>query len=110
MAALSPQHRKLRDFARRATKGQRGSSAFLQIWDERIREDPGSAPEVLIQLGYAMILDQPIVVVAPDGSYVPDNIRRAAHAVEFFDPDDMDSMKSATLRALKAADIPRRRH
>jgi hypothetical protein len=95
--------RSLKTYARRVTRGQRDSSVFLQIWNDKIRTDPGSAPEVLVQLGYSLVLDKPIVVIAPHDAYVPDSLRRAACAVERFDPEDTESMKAATLRALKAA-------
>lgn len=95
--------RTLKDYARRVTRGQRASHIFCQIWNDGIRTDPGSAPEVLVQLGYSLVLDKPIVVIAPQGSYVPTNLRRVACAVEFFDPLDQASMQAATLRALKAA-------
>jgi len=95
--------RTLKDYARRVTRGQRDSHIFCQIWNDGIRTDPGSAPEVLVQLGYSLVLDKPIVVIAPQGSYVPTNLRRVACAVEFFDPHDEQSMKDATLRALTAA-------
>jgi hypothetical protein len=94
---------KLREYARRVTRGQRESHLYLQIWNDQIRNDPGSAPEVLFQLGYALALDRPIIVIAPHGSYVPDNLRRVACAVEFFEPHDERSLHEATARALAIA-------
>lgn len=96
----------LKRWTQRVTKGQKESACFLELWSDKLREDPSKEPISLMQLGYAMILDRPIVIVAPMGSNVPENIRRVARAVEFFHPDDEQSLQSATLRALQAAGMP----
>ena len=53
-----------------------------------------------------MLLDKPIVVIAPRGARISANVRRVAHAVEFYEPDDQESMRAATLRALATVGLP----
>ena len=52
-----------------------------------------------------MLLDKPIVVLAPHGSRIPENVQRAAKAIEYFDRGDQASLHAATLRALKAVGV-----
>lgn len=96
---------KLKAYTRRVTRGQSDAACFLQLWSDKMRDDPGSEPMPIVQLGYAMILDKPIVIVAPIGARVPENIIRAARAVEYYHPDDPASLHAATLRALAAAGL-----
>lgn len=95
----------LQEWTRKVTAGQRTSSVFMNLWSDTMATDPSGDPVPVMQLGYAMLLDKPIVIVAPHGSRIPDNVRRAARAIEFYDRDNMASMQAATMRAIKAAGI-----
>jgi hypothetical protein len=97
--------RRLKDWTRKVTRGQRDSTVFLNLWNDKMATDPSSEPVPVMQLGYAMLLDKPIVIIAPHGSKIPENVTRVARAVEFFDRDDTNSLHAATLRALKAAGL-----
>jgi hypothetical protein len=97
---------RLKRWTEQVTKGQRDSAVFMSLWSDTMREKPWDDPVPVMQLGYAMLLDKPIVIVAPLGSRIPENVQRAARAVEFYHRDDMDSMHAATLRALAAAGLP----
>lgn len=96
--------RDLKTWATKVTRGQRESSTFLQLWSDSMLE-PSKEPVPIFQLGYAMILDKPIVIVAPHGSRIPENVRRVARAVEYYDHDNEASLHAATVRALKAAGL-----
>lgn len=95
----------LRGWTKRVVAGQAESACFLQLFSPDMREHPEDDPIPIMQLGYAMVLDKPILIVAVEGTAVPKNIRRAATAVEFYPAGDMDAMKTATLRALRAGGI-----
>ncbi len=97
--------RQLKDWTRKVTHGVRDSSVFLNLWNDKMATDPSHDPVPVMQLGYVMLLDKPIVIVAPHGSRIPENVLRVARAVEFFDRDNTDSLHAATIRAMKAAGI-----
>ena len=44
--------------------------------------------KVAVELGFAMWLDKPIIVLAPKGRYIPDNLRKVAHAIITGEPTD----------------------
>lgn len=67
----------LKDWTRRVTKGQRESAVFLNLWSDTMATDPSRDPVPVMQLGYAMLLDKPIVIIAPHGSRIPENAPRA---------------------------------
>ncbi len=105
MGLTKQELQQLSAWTRQVTRGQRESAVFLDLWNDKMATDPSSDPVPIMQLGYAMLLDKPIVVIAPHGSTIPENVTRVARAVEFFDRDNMDSLHAATLRALKAAGV-----
>jgi hypothetical protein len=72
--------RTLQEWAERVTTGQKDSAVFLSLWSDALLK-PEDEPVPIFQLGYAMVLDKPIVIVAPEGSRIPTNVRRAARAV-----------------------------
>lgn len=92
-------------WARQVTRGQRESVVFLSLWSDEMRDDPSSDPVPVFQMGYAMLLDKPIVIVAPHGSRIPENVQRAARTIEYYDSGDTAQLQPATLRALKAAGL-----
>lgn len=95
--------KKLKTWTRQVTRGQRESAVFMNLWSDTMADDPSSDPVPVMQLGYAMLLDKPIVILAKHGSRIPENVVRAARAVEFYDAGNEASIHAATLRALKAA-------
>lgn len=98
--------RRIVEAATRCTKGQRESAVFLSLWSESVLDNPGREWQMILQFGYAVLLDKPIVVIAPRGARISANVRRVAHAVEFYEPDDQESMRAATLRALATVGLP----
>lgn len=51
---------------------------------------PGEDPDlkVAIELGLTILLDKPLILVIPEGRWVPDRLRRAADAVVEWADDD----------------------
>lgn len=51
---------------------------------------PGEEPDlkVAIELGLTILLDKPLILVVPEGRWVPDTLRRAADAVVEWSDDD----------------------
>jgi hypothetical protein len=96
---------KLKEWTQKVTRGQRDSSVFMNLWSDTMATDPSSDPIPVMQLGYAMLLDKPIVIVAPHGSRIPENVKRCARAIEFYDHGNTASLHAATLRALRAAGL-----
>jgi hypothetical protein len=52
----------------------------------------------LLQMGLAIYLDKPILLLVPKGASVPMNLRRLALDVAEFDPTDPASLEAATRR------------
>jgi len=77
----------LERWARAITRGVSESAAFCNIWNEKMRTDPLADPMPLLQLGYAMFLDKPIVILLPQGAELPEHLARAADRIIAFDPD-----------------------
>lgn len=90
------------EWAKKATEHIADCSTFMSLWSADIDKDP--VP--VIQLGYAMMLDKPIIVIAPEGTHIPQNVRRVARSVKFFDPASEESMMLATKTALLEAGVP----
>ena len=88
-------------WAQGAVKGMKDSAMFMQIFTADISKDPTPA----LQLGYAMMLDKPIVIVAPRGTPIPENIKKAARAIAFFDQNDAESVSVAVIEVLKEAGL-----
>lgn len=87
----------LRDATRRNFEGLSGSKTFCLLFNEHMIE------EVLpvLQMGLAVYLDKPIVILAPKGSVIPANLRAMATAIEEFDPQDPESLEAATMRLVQ---------
>lgn len=88
----------LRDATRRNFAALSGSRTFCLLWNEKMLD------EVLpiLQMGLAVYLDKPIVILTPIGSLIPGNLRAMATAIEEFDPDDPESLNAATKRLVRA--------
>lgn len=88
---------KLRDATRRNFEGLSGARTFCLLWNEKMVEEV--IP--IIQMGLAVYLDKPIVILAPTGSVIPANLRAMATAIEEFDPKDRASLDAATMRLVQ---------
>lgn len=95
----------LQRWAERATRGIRESTTFITLWSDSMASDPKGDPVPVIQLGLAMLLDKPIVIVAPVGAVIPENVRRVARSIKFYVPADPTSIQHATQAALAEAGI-----
>jgi hypothetical protein len=87
----------LRDATRRNFERLSESRTFCLLFNERMVEEV--LP--LIQMGLAVYLDKPIVILAPAGSAIPGNLRAMATAIEEFDPADPRSLDAATQRLVR---------
>jgi len=81
------------------------SANFISLWNDAMARDPLDDPAVVLQIGLAMLLDRPIIVIAPHGSAVPENVRRVAKSIKFYNPADLPSLEHATKAALTEAGI-----
>lgn len=82
---------------RRNAKAIANANVFAVLWNDKMVEEV--VP--LIQMGLAVYLDKPIVVLVPTGVTVPMNMRRLALRVEEYYPNDQASLTAATKRALQ---------
>jgi len=67
------------------------SKVYLSLFSEGSDRDP----QCLLELGIAMMLDKPIVVVATEGVKIPENLRKVAVIVENVDSSIPSDMKRA---------------
>lgn len=88
----------LRDAVRRNYEGLSGSRTFCLLWN------PKMVDEVIpiVQMGLAVFLDKPIVVLMPKGSTLSANVRAMATAIEEFDPGDDASLNAALERLVQS--------
>jgi hypothetical protein len=96
--------KKFATWARAATKGVVDSAVFLQLFNAKALTD-GNDLAYALQLGAAILLDKPIVIIAPHGSVIPSKLEAIARSIQFFIANDQQSMMLATKRALEAAGI-----
>ena len=89
--------KELREATQRNYEALSESKTFCLLFDEKMVEEV--LP--LIQMGLAVYLDKPIVILAPKGVVIPGNLRAMATAVEEFDPKK-DSLEAATERLVRA--------
>lgn len=92
------------EWARAATKGVADSAVFLQLFNATALTN-GNDLAYALQLGAAILLDKPIVIIAPEGSTIPSKLEAVARSIQFFIAHDEQSMMLATKRALEAAGI-----
>jgi hypothetical protein len=92
----------LQAWAARAIEGQMQSAVFLLLWDDAIVVAPDQQALPILQIGTALVLNQPIVIVARRDAQIPDTLRRLAVVVEHYDGGQLPSMKAAVLRAMTA--------
>ncbi len=88
----------LRAAVRRNFEAVGGSRTFCLLWNEKMVE------EVLpiLQMGLAVYLDKPIIVLLPKGQVLSANVRAMATAIEEYDQDDAASLKAAVERLVRS--------
>jgi hypothetical protein len=89
-----PIDEKLRAAAQRNFEQISKSDTFCVLFNEKMVEDV--IP--LIQMGLAMYLDKPILLLVPRGATVPINLSRIAGGIEEFDPESPESLEVASRR------------
>lgn len=83
-----------------STAEKMGQSAIcMNIFTEDFGKDIGS----LIQFSLAVMLDKPIYLLAPEGRKIPELVKKVASGIEFYIPENQDSMHAATHRLLAQA-------
>jgi hypothetical protein len=87
--------------AKRATAGLKDSHVMVGIYDE----GDEARWEFMLQVGYCLLHDKPLIIIAPTGTPIPEKLRSAASVVETFRPEDPQSLNLATKRALSALEI-----
>lgn len=73
------------------------SAVFLSIFTENYEKDA----KAILEFGLAIVLDKPIYMVVPEGTKVPENVKRVARGIEYYNRDDTESLHAATKRLLK---------
>jgi hypothetical protein len=96
--------KKFETWARAATKGVADSAVFLQLFNAKALTEANDLAYAL-QLGAAILLDKPIVIIAAEGSTIPPKLEAVAQSIQFFIANDENSMMLATKRALEAAGV-----
>jgi len=90
--------KELRDAARRNAELIGDSHWFLVLFNDQMVEEV--IP--LLQMGLAVYLDKPIVLLVPRGASIPMNLRRLALHVAEFDPTAPASLEAATRELQRA--------
>ncbi len=88
----------LKEAARRNFEMISGSKTFCVLFNEKMLDEV--IP--LMQMGLAVYLDKPIVILAPKGSLIPQNLRAMAVGIAEFDPNDEKSLEAAAQRLIDA--------
>jgi hypothetical protein len=84
----------LRQVVREHAKHLASAEWFVVGYDEDLIEQPIA----LLQMGLAIYLDKPIVVIVPIGIKIPMNLRRLALRIVEYDPADPSTMSDALVR------------
>jgi hypothetical protein len=92
-------------FAKRATAGLNDAGLMIGLYDERGR---GTLQwfAFALQIGCSLLDAKPLILVVPTGTELPDKLRAAASAVEFYTLGDLASCERATKRGLEACGRP----
>ena len=69
--------------------GIESSAHFLQLYHPGMRDDFLDDPWPAIQLGIALLMGKPIIVIVPPGRELPEKLRRIAdHVIEGGGPEE----------------------
>lgn len=90
----------LADALYRNRKAIANSHVFLVLFNEKMTDE--AVP--LIQVGLALYMDKPIVVLCPESkaAAIPDNLRKLARGIATYKDGDMDAMTWAAKKLLEA--------
>lgn len=97
-------NRMLRRAVERSAPMIQNSRVFLALYTPSFHENPRAA----LELGLAVMMDKPIIVLTPVGNLVSDSLTRLAAAVETYNPDDKASFDAAAQRALARVGVRQR--
>jgi hypothetical protein len=86
---------------KRTIEAIEGSSHFLQLFSRAMVDDPNGDALPLFELGLALLLDKPIVLLHdPGDGELPRKLRRIADHVIAYDRTDPESSMPELLRVL----------
>lgn len=90
-----------KNYLKRVVKGSAEkiseSAVYLGLFSDNWEKDP--VP--IMQLGLAMVMDKPIVMVALDDVPIPENIRKVAVAIERVRRDDKAGFERAVNKVME---------
>lgn len=55
-------------------------------------------PLCLVQLAMAILMDKPIFILAPEGTNISENLRKAATDVQFYTPENFEEVSARMMR------------
>ena len=78
----------MKEVAKRSGEKIINSELYVSIFTQNFIENP----QCCLEFGIAMMLDKPITLLVKEGTAIPENVRRAAKAIEFYKgPDDIEA-------------------
>lgn len=83
-------------------EGITGSSVFMQLFTPAMVNDPFSDALPLFQLGAAIMLDKPLIVLVDANDQIPERLRRAADRIIAVDRLRDGGMAEAAIRIQEA--------
>lgn len=89
-------------WAKKVTEGMSDSAIFMQLFNPL--SDPDEAledPQYLIQLGYAIMLDKPVIVIASYKQTIPDKLEKVADVIGRYKDGSMKSIHNAIESAIE---------
>lgn len=84
----------LTNVAQRSETALEKSRVFLGLGTEEYYKDPLT----MLQLGMAVAMDKPVFMLVPEGTKVPDNIRRLARGIEYYTKDNLQEKTTAIIK------------
>ena len=90
------------EYVEHIAKGMRQSAVCLTLFTENYK----TGTESLLQFALAMMLDKPILLLVKRGTTIPQNVRKVAQRIEFFDEGNPDSLADASKRLLDIQQTP----
>lgn len=87
----------LRKAAKRDLSPIMNSKCFTQIFNSNMVDEPLPT----LQLGMAMLLDKPIYLLVPYGAKLPENLKKVAVQIDYFDRNTPGSLQLASERLKK---------
>jgi hypothetical protein len=93
------QAKKLKPWVESSAEKMGQSAICMNIFTD----DFGKDVQSLIQFSLAIILDKPIYLLVPQGRKIPELVRKVASGIEFYVPENQESLHAATHRLLAQA-------